>query len=146
VSAHFTDVWEAYHFLLGHAVRGSNGSSFLDVLDIFVTKVNPATDSVDDDESANTAIRVWLESGPGTEEVHDLEKPDLVGHVHLHDPDLDVGGATFEEALIKLAEKVRAHYGTASEEDRLGPPKPLSPELAAFFAKLEARAGRTSRL
>ena len=115
MSKYFATVWDAYHFLNDHAVQGSNGTGFLDVLDIFVTKVNPASNAVDDDQSKNTAIRVWLESGPGTEHITDIAGYE--GDVHLHDPRLDVGGATFEEALIKLAERVRRHYGSASQYD-----------------------------
>ena len=55
----------------------------------------------------------------------------------LHDPKLDVGAGTFEEALIKLAEKVRTHYGSASQYDEPVDPVPISPDLAAFFAELD---------
>jgi hypothetical protein len=139
VSAPFATVWDAYHFLNDHAVQGSNGTGFLDVLDIFIVKVNPANNTVDDDQSKNTAIRVRLESGPGTEHI-----TDALGHegdVHVHDPRLDVGGTTFEEALIKLAKRVRTYYGAASQYDSEAdsqPLDPVSPDLADFFDRLEA--------
>jgi hypothetical protein len=153
MSAHFANVWEAYHFLADHVVRGSNGSSFLDVLDIFVVKVNPANNTIDDDPAVNTAIRIWLESGPGTEHIDDGFGHE--GDVQLHDPALDVGGASFEEALIKLAGKVRTHYGIGSWNELLAAqeaanPTPISPDLAAFLVELDsiepARPGLKSSL
>jgi hypothetical protein len=146
VSKHFATVWDAYHFLNDHAVQGSNGTGFLDVLYIFVTKVNPANNTIDDDSSKNTAIRVRLESGPGTEHITDALGYE--GDVHIHDPRLDVGGATFEEALIKLAERVRTHYGSTSQYDSEASSQsldPISPDLQTFLDRLE-KSDSTARL
>jgi len=66
---------------------------------IMVVKVNPLTNEVDDDQTKNTKTQVWLEVGPWSEQYH------------THDWDLDCGGDTFEEAIIKLADLVKQYYG-----------------------------------
>lgn len=70
---------------------------YIDHLDIMMSKVNPETNEIDDDNSKNTKVEVWLETGLWDEE---LMMP-------THDIDLDVGAETFEEAIIKLAQKVK---------------------------------------
>ncbi len=112
MSEHFADAWEAYHFLNGHGVRGHYDTSFIDVLDVFVAKVNPETCEIDDDPTKNTKVEVWLESGAGYCEPHPI-----VGSVPLHDWDIDCGGDTFEEAIMKLAENVREKYGASNRYD-----------------------------
>ena len=63
-----------------------------------IVKINPDIGMVDDDESKNTKVEVWLEAGPYGE------------HCNIHDWDLDCGGDTFEEAIIKLADLVKQYY------------------------------------
>lgn len=79
---------------------------FINNLDIHYTKVNPETNHVEDDRSLNTKIEVWLETGPA---YWDEYSNSYQGN--MHDIRLDVGGDTFEEALINLANKVLEHYG-----------------------------------
>ena len=55
-----------------------------------VVKVNPETNEIDDDDTKNIKVQVWLE--------------------HYHDFDLNCGGDTFEEAIIALAGLVKKHY------------------------------------
>ena len=70
--------------------------------------VNPATDMIDKDGEKNTKLRWWMESGP----LLWGEDPNLAGSpVRGHDPDLDCGADTYEEALIKLAKRVHDVYG-----------------------------------
>ena len=88
----FYDAWE---FLLEHKMFNR---FFRDILYIMVVKVNPETNEVDDDNSKNTKTEVWLECGPWSEQYF------------THDFDLDCGGDTFEEAIIKLADLVKQHY------------------------------------
>lgn len=91
--------FESFQFLKNHPMfRGA----FLECLDIAVVKVDPATKRIEDDFSRNTETAVWLECGKhaGPREQH-----------NYHDPRLDCGGATFEEAIIKLAQAVRKYYG-----------------------------------
>ncbi len=79
-------------------------SRFHEALEIEVVKVNPQTNSIEDDDSKNTATRVWLEAGPVEEDDSDY------GQLS-HDIRLDCGGKTFEEAIVKLAGLVRKYYG-----------------------------------
>jgi len=110
----FENGYEAYWFLANHRVTGFAGTSFMDVLDVTIMKVDPTTHRVEDDAlgipslSRNTEIEVWLESGPGYSDPEGIED---VASVPIHDPELDCGGPTFEAALITLAEKVAAKYG-----------------------------------
>jgi hypothetical protein len=97
----FYDAWE---FLLEHKMFKRH---FRDILYIMTAKVNPDIGMVDDDESKNTKVEVWLEVGPWSEQYH------------THDWDLDCGGDTFEEAIIKLADLVKQYYnddGTKKSE------------------------------
>ena len=89
------EFFEAWEFLLEHKMFNR---FFRDILYIMVVKVNPETNEVDDDNSKNTKTEVWLECGPWSAEYN------------THDWDLDCGGDTFEEAIIKLAGLVKKWY------------------------------------
>lgn len=93
-----TNAFDAFWFLSNHMA-----GSFIDGLDIMVVHVNPVTERIEDDASLNTATRVWLETG--------LREETLLWSGYTHDPRLDCGHATFEEALVRLAAKVAQHYG-----------------------------------
>jgi len=71
------------------------------LISIMVVRVDPKTNEVSDDESKNTKPRVWLET-----DVWDSDN-----NMYAHDIDLDVEATTFEEAIIKLAIKVKKKYG-----------------------------------
>lgn len=97
----FKDFFEAWNFLEDHRIFKDENelSSFLTrCLDIEVVKVDPLSDSINDDESKNTATRVWLECGEYNENYCN------------HDIGLDCGGKTFEEAIIELANLVSEQY------------------------------------
>lgn len=79
----------------------NKGADFPGHLDISVVKVNPKTGKIDDDSILNTETEVWLECG-GYDEESDLL---------CHDVRLDVGAPTFEEAIVKLANKTLKYYG-----------------------------------
>ena len=66
-------------------------------LSIEIVKVNPKTKRVDKDRSKNTLVQYWLETG-----LFDKEEG-----IFEHDYELDDGGDTFEEAIIRLAENVK---------------------------------------
>lgn len=113
------DFYESWHFLKNHPkfYPEDCGHVFPSNLDIMVVRVNPKTDSIDDDEAKNTHDRVWLEFGPW--EKLELEQRRLMGmeddddpYFPMHDIDLDCGGETFEKAIINLASLVREHYGS----------------------------------
>jgi len=78
-------------------------SMFQQCLDIEIVKVNPKTDSIDDDKTLNTKVQIWLEAGP------------YLGRYFAHDIDLDCGGDTFEETIIELASLVKQKYGDNPE-------------------------------
>lgn len=107
----FDDFYDAWHFLYDHKIykeRGLTANLCVDVV-----KVNPGTEEVDDNAEKNTAVRIWLESGPwlnNSDLEADMKKffPEGIGQ---HDLDLDCGAATFEEAIIKLANLVFKKYG-----------------------------------
>ena len=81
-------------------------SAMDDNLDIFYAKVDESG-VVNDDQSLNVNVECWLEFGQVKYGVIDGK---LVP-IHYHDPDLDCGAPTFDEALVKLARKVRRKYG-----------------------------------
>jgi hypothetical protein len=83
-------------------------------LDITVVKVNPENETIEDDDSLNTEVRIWLEGGPWSENIN----PDFIDEEWAdwtHDIDLDCGAPTFEEAVIKFVEKVKKKYGDYGE-------------------------------
>jgi hypothetical protein len=84
-----------------------NEPGFEENLDIHITKVCPLTDRIEQDPEVNTLTQVWLECG-GWQTIEDYE--DSRGQA-CHDPDLDVGGATFEEAICNLAKAVLEKEG-----------------------------------
>lgn len=86
-------------------VRLRHADSFQSYLDIDVVKVNPKTNHIDDDKELNIATRVWLECGPWY--VDKIRNDSCTSH----DSDLDCGGDTFEEAIVKLASLVMEKYG-----------------------------------
>lgn len=75
-------------------------------LDIFYTKVDRAH-RVNDDPKKNIFVECWLEFGP----MHCMLMNGTLIIQNSHDIDLDCGAPTFDGALIKLARKVRKHYG-----------------------------------
>lgn len=107
---------EAY----GHPYKESG---FDQALHINVVKVDPTTLRIEDDETRNTQVRIWIEvtvyldpdvkDGPYGYNGEQWENDIWMEHsgIPSHDYELDVGGATFEEAIIKLAAKVAEQYG-----------------------------------
>lgn len=89
--------YESWKFLEEHKMFNE---SFSHDLWVEVVKVNPETNEIDNDEKKNTKIQVWLEHGSYNEEHHCCS----------HDYDLDCGGNTFEDAIIKLAKLVKKYY------------------------------------
>ncbi len=110
----FDDFYEAYHFLTSHPansldrkVRGKNenGNMFDKCIYVEVVKVNQ--NHIEDgscvsevNEALNTKTEVWLEYG---EVFYDEEDKELC---FGHDPSLDCGGDTYEDAIIKMANNI----------------------------------------
>ena len=108
----FTDFYTAYQWLYNHPMfqeevnfHGEtwDESQFKKCLDIDVVKINPETNSIDDNENKNTKVQIWLECGPFCKEYR------------CHDIQLDCGADTFEEAIIELANLVIEWYGDTKE-------------------------------
>jgi hypothetical protein len=102
--------YDAYYFLKNHPLFEGR---FWEALDIYVEKVNPDTNSIDDDDNKNTKTAVWLETGG---QVPEEERIPIGCSPFYHDINLDCGGDTFEEAIIKLANLVLKYYGRESKE------------------------------
>lgn len=93
-----TDFYTAWDFLQGHKIFNDQ---FNCGLWTEVVKVDPKINAINFDVSKNTKVQIWLEHGP-----YDKEWGGCT-----HDLDLDCGGDTFEDAIIKLAELVKNKYG-----------------------------------
>lgn len=119
-NSRFNDFYKAYNFLKSHKMIKScsdlsvNGEKieidhFYECLDIEVVKVNPETCELEHKKELlylNTKTEVWLEFGGWNEENSSA----------YHDYDLDCGGDTFEEAIIKLANLVNEYYDETTGE------------------------------
>ena len=97
------DFYNAWQFLEGHKMF--NGR-FNEDLWVKAVKINPKTNEIENDKCENTKLQIWLEHGKYEEEYHCCN----------HDWDLDCGGNTFEEAIIKLAELVKKNYTTNGDK------------------------------
>jgi hypothetical protein len=83
-------------------------------LDIHYAKTN-SRGVVVKDASKNTVVRCWLEFGQLLYE-YPSEWHTSTQRLNYHDINLDCGGDTFDEALIKLAKLVLKHYGDYASE------------------------------
>jgi hypothetical protein len=106
----FTDFYESYNYLEHHSIVQHDGNYYFNrCLDVEVVKVDPSTNEINfEDESKNTKTTVWLEFGPIVEDTYN---DFLTRYIPSHDIDLDCGGDTFEEAIIKLANLTYDKYG-----------------------------------
>jgi hypothetical protein len=88
--------------------------------------VNPASETIEYDESLNTAFRVWLEAGPWYDRSEDSDPEPEEGWNtwnrwgSLHDLRLDCGAPTMEEALLKLASLVEVFYDEDGADKGVG--------------------------
>lgn len=100
------DFYEAWTYLENHEMFNSENSpfEFQDNLSVEIVKVNPKTMEIDEDNSKNTLTQVWLETGPISYDNDENE------WCKCWDYRLDCGADTFEEAIIKLANKVKQYY------------------------------------
>lgn len=115
----FTDFYEAWWFLAEHPKFNhlKDGKpdvlpGFMDSLDVEVVRVDPVTEERCPDGTPGAVTRVWLEAGPWSKLPDECgEKPGTYDEVCGHDIKLDCGGATYEEAIVKMANLVLEHYG-----------------------------------
>lgn len=122
---------EAWYWLCRHPAFVAKGAAgrrypfarFTEALDIMVARVDPITRRIEDDTERNTHTEVWLECGPyndpDEEGIKNNFYPDewIQYGIPCHDINLDCGGDTFEEAIIKLADLVKLHHGDYAEPD-----------------------------
>jgi hypothetical protein len=104
------NIWAYCRNLKRHALEEN--------LSIFYTKTDGR--KVNDDKTKNKHIECWLEFGPLRYDYSaDWEwKEDHARNYlqHVHDIRLDIGAATFDEALVKLAKNVLKVYGDYKEK------------------------------
>lgn len=111
------DQSEAWQYLYEHPILTDEfGSScFKDALHVRIYKVNPKTGDFDSNTKLNTMNKVELECGPyHRPEVAVRDRPNRPGWeigYTSRDQLLNSDGQTFEQAIIKLANLVRKHYG-----------------------------------
>lgn len=118
---HFIDFYKAWSFLDNHPMFEYEGmNEFRKCLDIDVVKVNLETKEIENNESKNTEIRVWLECGPylRPQDLKEDERKNWPYGTCSHDYDLDCGASTFEEAIIALANLVMKKYGKRGRKGR----------------------------
>jgi len=99
--------WREWRHLLRHAIEEN--------LSIFYAKVD-ASGKVNDDASLNTVPECWLEFG-SMEYGYPSQWHDETQDIPYHDPSLDCGEATFDEALVALAKGVRRKYGDYRDKE-----------------------------
>lgn len=91
-------------------------NSWEDCVEIISIYVNPETKEVSDTNSENTLFQVWLEAGPQADISQQSWPSSPEGWTNAnkwvpsHDPRLDVGADTLEEALLRLAARVKTFY------------------------------------
>jgi hypothetical protein len=139
------DFYAAWQFLETHPMFQYGESSMLHhCLEIEVVKVNPKTNRIDDDERENTATRVWMECGPylRPEELSAEERRHLPYGIPSVDLQLSCGAPTFEEAIIKLANRVARRYGRSRHPRRRLRKTLTREERAVRKAYREHRAGK----
>lgn len=96
---------KAWRFLEDHRIFGNR---FRECLEAYTVKVDPKTRRINDNHEKNTLEQTWLECGP----LHKKQPGDPPGiSEFIHDFDLDCSGNTYEDAIIRLADKVLTKYG-----------------------------------
>lgn len=78
-----------------------------DAISVFVTRVCNECGMRHKEPERNTKTEIRLETGKWEL----FLRGDMKQHVHFHDTELDCGGDTYEEAVIKLARLVWERYG-----------------------------------
>lgn len=105
--------------------RATTGGGWTDCVDIDVAYVDPTTERIEDDDSRNTAFRVWIEAGGWYDMSLDNNGGAPSGGwnqynkwIGSHDVDLDCGAPDMESALLELAARVKFFYGDGRERVR----------------------------
>jgi hypothetical protein len=104
------EFYDAWNWLDKHPAFTPFGDGGTGCLHIDIVKVNPENETIEDDESLNTAVRIWLEGGPW----HDEHEGEKWGEWMI-DWDLNSGGSTFEEAFLMFVKNAKKKYGDYGE-------------------------------
>lgn len=95
--------------------------SIYDCLCLEYHYVDPTTESIQDDDTRNTAFRVWIEAG-GWEDCRKTGEPEPDEGWNNYNRwrptfsvGLECGGPTMEDALIQLALRVQFYYGIGAK-------------------------------
>jgi hypothetical protein len=120
---------EAYSFpdTANWPIKNVPDGSWHERVSISVVYVNPTTEKIEDDETRNTAFRVWLEAGGWADRSLDPEHScggnipkegwnDDNKWIGCHDYRLNCGAPTLDEALLELARLVNFFYCTDGTE------------------------------
>lgn len=97
--------WLIFHPVWNNPQYPGTGSDFHLLADFEFVYVNPETETIEDDDSLNTAFRIWVESGPYVQD-HMDENVWCKGWDHR----LDCGGPDMETVLLNLANLVEKYY------------------------------------
>ena len=100
--------WREHRHFMHHAIEEN--------LSIHYAKVGP-DGRVNDDPSLNVNPECWLEFGP-MEWDYPSQWHKETSRMNFHDIELDCGGKTFDEALVKLAKLVLKQYGDYREKGK----------------------------
>ena len=98
------DFFDAWWWLYHHPINNQPGSARPD-------KTYPVGMYQLDIYASTTEREIWLEFGP----FPSYEGAEYDTNDRMHDPRLDCGGKTFEEAIINLARLVKKYYGDYNE-------------------------------
>lgn len=109
--------WLFNHPVWSYTSEDGPEGCWRDCVSIDPTFVNPLTGEIDDDDTKNVDLQVWVEAGPWVnlqEHSPDAVPPEGWNRYNRwgssHDYNLDCGGESVEEALLKLADLVDLHY------------------------------------
>jgi hypothetical protein len=110
------EFFDAWGYIENHPISvDKHGTSYINqILVVDVVKVDPDTERIADIRSKNTKVRIWLEYGPLLRPGEPYFPEGQKWPIPTHDVDLDCGGNTFEEAVIKLAGLIKDAYGPST--------------------------------
>jgi len=117
--------YTAYHWLDCHPcfIEPGDFDGGIKSFCIEVVMINPENKTIElrinsdgkteENDELNTEVEIWIEGGPWSDDA--WHNPYADDHSDdggwMHDIELDCGAPTFEEAVIKFVELVRAKYG-----------------------------------
>lgn len=98
----FKNIKDAYRYISMHPEFESYDGAedgFSSSISFEIVMVDPLTKEITGNSSIDTEVRFWFEGGP------------FENGYCTHDIRLDVGGTSFEDGLLRMAEKIKEFYG-----------------------------------